>query len=241
MHPAYWKDRLQRLQALGCNTVSFYVPWNVHEPKPGVYFWKGFADVEAYLKLIKEMGMNVLLRLGPYICAGKPIHSNSLADLSIPNRFHFQEVWPLAKPSLCTSRMGLWRDALVAGGREHGAATLCIRVKLIGSHSLIAGFPAIWQRQTCPAMQVDGGGQMSLRDNDPGFLQLVDRWFAVMLPRMRPFLIDNGGPVLMVQVRLAAGLRALFSELATGCCKARSSSMMPLQACHIQFFRAKHD
>ena len=60
-----------RLQALGCNTVSFYVPWNVHEPRPGVYSWKGFADVEGYLRLVQELGMNVLLRLGPYICAGK--------------------------------------------------------------------------------------------------------------------------------------------------------------------------
>ena len=32
------------------------------------------------------------------------------------------------------------------------------------------------------------------------FLGLVDKWFAVMLPRMRPFLVENGGPVLMVQV-----------------------------------------
>ena len=33
----YWKDRLKKLQLLGCNTVETYVPWNLHEPEPGKY------------------------------------------------------------------------------------------------------------------------------------------------------------------------------------------------------------
>ena len=30
--PEYWRDRLEKLKAMGCNTVETYVPWNAHEP-----------------------------------------------------------------------------------------------------------------------------------------------------------------------------------------------------------------
>ncbi|CDY11134.1 BnaC06g23860D [Brassica napus] len=33
--PEYWEDRLMRAKALGLNTIQTYVPWNLHEPKPG--------------------------------------------------------------------------------------------------------------------------------------------------------------------------------------------------------------
>ena len=35
--PAYWKDRLEKLKAMGCNTVETYIPWNMHEPKKGSF------------------------------------------------------------------------------------------------------------------------------------------------------------------------------------------------------------
>lgn len=31
--PQYWQDRLEKLKALGCNTVETYIPWNLHERK----------------------------------------------------------------------------------------------------------------------------------------------------------------------------------------------------------------
>ncbi|CAL8467305.1 g6842 [Coccomyxa elongata] len=69
IHPAQWKDRMLRTKALGLNTLSVYVPWNLHEPFPGQYNWEGFADLEAYLALAQQQGLYVLLRPGPYICA----------------------------------------------------------------------------------------------------------------------------------------------------------------------------
>ena len=47
-----------------------YVPWGLHEPFPGQYSWEGFADLEEYLRLAQELDLLVLLRPGPYICAG---------------------------------------------------------------------------------------------------------------------------------------------------------------------------
>uniref|UniRef100_A0A8C3DJ03 Galactosidase beta 1 like n=1 Tax=Corvus moneduloides TaxID=1196302 RepID=A0A8C3DJ03_CORMO len=46
-----------------------YVPWNYHEMLPGVYDFTGNRDVEAFLDLTAELGLLVILRPGPYICA----------------------------------------------------------------------------------------------------------------------------------------------------------------------------
>ncbi|BAF18086.1 beta-galactosidase 8 precursor [Oryza sativa Japonica Group] len=66
--PEYWKDRLLRAKALGLNTIQTYVPWNLHEPKPLSWEFKGFTDIESYLRLAHELDMLVMLRVGPYIC-----------------------------------------------------------------------------------------------------------------------------------------------------------------------------
>jgi beta-galactosidase GanA len=51
IHPAYWRDRLERARAMGLNAVEVYVPWNMHEPYPGHYHWEGFADLESFIQL----------------------------------------------------------------------------------------------------------------------------------------------------------------------------------------------
>lgn len=50
------------------SALQTYVPWNLHEPSPGVYKWDGTADLTGYLDLAARLGLNVLLRAGPYIC-----------------------------------------------------------------------------------------------------------------------------------------------------------------------------
>ena len=34
---AYWRDRMRMAKAMGLNTITTYVFWNEHEPRPGVY------------------------------------------------------------------------------------------------------------------------------------------------------------------------------------------------------------
>ncbi|KAF1445209.1 Beta-galactosidase, partial [Spheniscus demersus] len=64
-----WRDRLLKMYMSGLSTVQVYVPWNYHEPLPGVYDFAGDRDVEAFLDLTAELGLLVILRPGPYICA----------------------------------------------------------------------------------------------------------------------------------------------------------------------------
>lgn len=46
-----------------------YVPWNFHETETGVYNFSGDRDLVYFLQLAQEVGLLVILRAGPYICA----------------------------------------------------------------------------------------------------------------------------------------------------------------------------
>lgn len=123
---AYWNDRLRKLKECGFNTVETYIPWNLHEPEEGVYDFSEGLDLCAYLEEAGALGLDVILRPGPYICAE-------------------------------------W---------EFG------------------GLPAWLLRK----------GEMPLRCSDEAYLGKVRRYFAALLPRLRPYLFENGGNVVMLQI-----------------------------------------
>ena len=66
---AYWRDRFRMARAMGLNTITTYVFWNVHEPRPGVYDFTGQNDIAEYIREAQQEGLNVILRPGPYVCA----------------------------------------------------------------------------------------------------------------------------------------------------------------------------
>lgn len=124
--PEYWQDRLEKLIAMGCNTVETYIPWNMHEPKKGQFVFNGMLDVVGFVKLAQKLGLYVILRPSPYICAE-------------------------------------W---------EFG------------------GLPA-W------LLAEDG---MRLRVNYEPFVKHIREYYSVLLPMLKPLLIDNGGPVILMQI-----------------------------------------
>ncbi|HEV2399075.1 MAG TPA: beta-galactosidase family protein [Candidatus Sulfotelmatobacter sp.] len=65
----YWRDRLKKARAMGLNTISTYVFWNAHEPRPGVYDFSGNLDAATFIRMAQEEGLYVILRPGPYSCA----------------------------------------------------------------------------------------------------------------------------------------------------------------------------
>lgn len=67
--PEYWEDRLMKLRACGFNTVETYVCWNLHERRQGEFDFSGILDLERYISLAERLGLNVIVRPGPYICA----------------------------------------------------------------------------------------------------------------------------------------------------------------------------
>ncbi|NXY91160.1 BGAL galactosidase, partial [Alcedo cyanopectus] len=122
----YWKDRLVKMRMAGLDAIQTYVPWNYHEPHPGMYDFSGDKDLEHFLALANDTGLLVILRAGPYICAEWDMGG-------LP-------AWLLEKKSIV------------------------------------------------------------LRSSDSDYLAAVERWMSVLLPKMKPHLYENGGPIIMVQV-----------------------------------------
>jgi len=46
----------------------------------------------------------------------------------------------------------------------------------------------------------DGIDNLVPRSSEETFMKAVNRWFAVLLPKLVPYLYKNGGPVISVQV-----------------------------------------
>lgn len=67
--PEYWQDRLEKLKNIGCNTVETYIPWNFHEENRGEPRFDGMRDIERFIRLAEGLGMYMIIRPSPYICA----------------------------------------------------------------------------------------------------------------------------------------------------------------------------
>ncbi|MEU0831999.1 beta-galactosidase family protein [Streptomyces sp. NPDC005969] len=67
VHEAQWDHRLSMLRAMGLNCVETYVPWNLHEPEPGVF--RDVAALGRFLDAAHRAGLWAIVRPGPYICA----------------------------------------------------------------------------------------------------------------------------------------------------------------------------
>jgi len=124
---ALWRDRLWKIKAGGYNAIQFVIEWSSHEPHPGQYNFQGRFDLIQFIQTAQDVGLFVLLRPGPYICAERN------------------------------------------GG----------------------GLP-YWLYALHP--------DMALRSSDVNYLNFVDKWFDKLLPMLQPYIIQNGGPILITQL-----------------------------------------
>lgn len=65
----FWRERLQQMRAMGLNTVTTYVFWNRHEAEPGSFNFSGDLDLAGFIRTARDVGLKVILRPGPYVCA----------------------------------------------------------------------------------------------------------------------------------------------------------------------------
>ncbi|HEY4391182.1 MAG TPA: beta-galactosidase [Paenibacillus sp.] len=124
--PEYWEDRLIKLKACGFNTVETYVAWNLHEPQKGQFNFEGIADLVRFIEIAGSIGLHVIVRPSPYICAEW--------------EFGGFPAWLLAEPD------------------------------------------------------------MRLRCYYKPFLEYVDAYYDVLLPKLRPLLCTQGGPIIAMQI-----------------------------------------
>ena len=124
--PEYWQDRLEKLVNMGCNTVETYIPWNFHEPKKGEFRWDGMHDVCRFIELAQALGLYIIIRPSPYICAE-------------------------------------------------------------------------WEFGGLPAWLLKEKG-MRLRCSYDPYLQAVKDYYSVLIPKLAPYQIDNGGTIILCQI-----------------------------------------
>ncbi|PFX20793.1 Beta-galactosidase [Stylophora pistillata] len=117
-----------KMKAGGLNAVQTYVAWNIHEPVHGQYNFDGDADIVSFIELANSLGLLVIVRAGPYICAE-------------------------------------------------------------------------WEFGGFPPWLLKSNTSMSLRSTEnPQYLSYVKSWMSVLLPKLKPLLYANGGPIISVQV-----------------------------------------
>lgn len=60
----YWEHRIKMCKALGMNTLCFYVFWNIHEQREGVFDFEGQNDVAEFCRIAQRNGMYIIVRPG---------------------------------------------------------------------------------------------------------------------------------------------------------------------------------
>ncbi|VDK37882.1 unnamed protein product [Taenia asiatica] len=123
----YWEDRLVKAKSAGLDAIQIYIPWNYHEPRPGEYIFENERDVVEFIELAQKIGLLVLVRAGPYICAE-------------------------------------------------------------------------WDFGGLPPWLMSSNPRLNLRSSDPEYIKPVIRWFGQLLPKLKPLIYQNGGPIIMIQL-----------------------------------------
>ena len=67
--PPSWRDRLEKIKLGGANTITTYVEWSSHEPQPGTFVFTGNQDIVSFLTTAQDVGLDVILRSGPFMDA----------------------------------------------------------------------------------------------------------------------------------------------------------------------------
>lgn len=80
-----WQDVLLKMKACGINIISTYVFWIYHEEAEGVYDWSGNRDLRYFLKLCKDDGLMVIVRMGPW-CHGE-VRNGGLPDWLLQKKY----------------------------------------------------------------------------------------------------------------------------------------------------------
>ena len=66
----YWKESLYKMKAGGVDIVSTYAFWLHHEEIEGEYDFEGQRDLRKFTETVKECGLKMFLRIGPW-CHGE--------------------------------------------------------------------------------------------------------------------------------------------------------------------------
>lgn len=61
-----WREQLLRMKAGGLDMIAVYVFWIHHEERRGTFTFDGRRNVTQFLAIAQEVGLHVLMRVGPW-------------------------------------------------------------------------------------------------------------------------------------------------------------------------------
>ncbi|TYB56046.1 beta-galactosidase [Nonomuraea sp. PA05] len=127
VHPDLWRDRIRRLADLGLNTVDTYIAWNFHQPREDAApRFDGWHDLERFIGLAGEEGLDVIVRPGPYICA-------EWSNGGLPSWLTGRDVAVRSSDPAFAGPAGRWFDELVprlaALQAAHGGPIVAVQVE----------------------------------------------------------------------------------------------------------------
>jgi len=78
LDPKLWEKHLTLLKESGANTTSTYIPWDWHEYEENKFDFTGVThpgkNLVKYIQLCKKVGLNLIVKPGPYILAEYEAH-----------------------------------------------------------------------------------------------------------------------------------------------------------------------
>lgn len=78
LDPKLWEKHLRLLKDSGANTTSTYIPWDWHEYEENKFDFNGEThparNLIKYIKLCKKVGLDLIVKPGPYILAEYDSH-----------------------------------------------------------------------------------------------------------------------------------------------------------------------
>ncbi|CAH3124647.1 unnamed protein product [Pocillopora meandrina] len=92
----HWRDRFTKIKYAGLNAVATYVAWNMHEAQEGKYDFEGNNDLVGFIQMAQSVGLLVIVRAGPYICAEWDLVENEYGSyFTCDHQYmsHLQEVF----------------------------------------------------------------------------------------------------------------------------------------------------
>ena len=122
-----WADRLLRLKRAGFNCIEIYTMWNFHEEHEGVFNFSGDHDLDVFLKLVKQLDLYAIVRVGPYYCAEWDLGG-------YPLWLHFKDNLLLRQPNIAFQKsVGLFFNKLLPivsrNQINHGGSVILVQLE----------------------------------------------------------------------------------------------------------------
>ncbi|PWZ32291.1 Beta-galactosidase 3 [Zea mays] len=67
--PEMWPKLVAEAKDGGADCIETYVFWNGHEIAPGQYYFEDRFDLVRFVKVVRDAGLLLILRIGPYVAA----------------------------------------------------------------------------------------------------------------------------------------------------------------------------